>query len=31
MNGVDLADPLNAQTHRELLTERNVDLFDFLK
>jgi len=31
MNGVDLTDPLNAQTHRELLTERNVDLFDFLK
>jgi hypothetical protein len=31
MNGVDLADPLNAQTHRELLKEQNVDLFDFLK
>ena len=31
MNGVDLTDPLDAQTHRELLTERNVDLVDFLK
>ena len=31
MNGVDLTDPLNAQTHRELLTEQNVDLDDFLK
>ena len=31
MNGVDLTDPLNAQTHRELLTERNVDLVNFLK
>ena len=31
MNGVDLTDPLNAQTHRELLTEQNVDLVDFLK
>ena len=31
MNGVDLTDPINAQTHRQLLTERNVDLVDFLK
>ena len=31
MNGVDLTDPLDAQTHRELLTERNVDLVNFLK
>jgi len=31
MSGVDLTDTLNAQTHRELLTEQNVDLVDFLK
>ena len=31
MNGVNLNDPLDAETHRQLLTERNVDLFDFLK
>ena len=31
MNGVDLTDPLNAETHRQLLTEQNVDLVDFLK
>jgi len=31
MNGVDLTNSANSQTHRELLTEQNVDLVDFLK
>ena len=31
MNGVDLTNSANSQTHRELLTEQNVDLDDFLK
>ena len=30
MNGVDLTDPSNAETYRELMTERNIDFVDFL-
>ena len=30
MNGMDLTDPLNAETHRQLLTERNIDFFEFI-
>ena len=30
MNSMDLTDPLNAQTYRELMTERNVDFVDFM-
>jgi len=30
MNGVDLTDPLHAETHRQLLTEKNIDLVEFI-
>ena len=30
MNGVNLADPAIAETHMQLMTEKNIDLVDFL-